>query len=73
MNRRQFVFTGSSSIIAAACHLSAQGNNVPAAGLHAVQPPTDFPDFSLPDVGGKTIQRSDLLGKVLILRFWATW
>ncbi|MEJ2696606.1 MAG: redoxin domain-containing protein [Candidatus Sulfobium sp.] len=30
-------------------------------------------DFSLKDLGGKTITLSSLKGKVVILNFWATW
>ena len=31
------------------------------------------PDFSLPDLEGKTRQLSDYRGKVIFLNFWATW
>jgi len=42
-------------------------------GLHAVQPPAELPPFGMPNIDGKVIRSSDLIGKVLILRFWATW
>jgi peroxiredoxin len=31
------------------------------------------PDFSLPDLEGRTHRLSDLKGKVVVLNFWATW
>ncbi len=31
------------------------------------------PDFSLPDLSGRTIKLSDLRGKVVLVEFWATW
>lgn len=32
-----------------------------------------MPDFSLPAVDGTTIRAADLQGKVVVVRFWATW
>jgi cytochrome c biogenesis protein CcmG/thiol:disulfide interchange protein DsbE len=31
------------------------------------------PDFSLPDMQGKTVRLSDYRGKVVFVNFWATW
>ena len=33
----------------------------------------DAPDFSLPDLQGKSQRLSDYRGKVIFLNFWATW
>ena len=35
--------------------------------------PVSAPAWSLKDITGKTIQSTDLKGKVVILDFWATW
>jgi len=45
----------------------------PPPGLAAPPQPTAMPDFSLPDVGGTTVRSADLQGKVIVVRFWATW
>jgi hypothetical protein len=29
--------------------------------------------FELPDANGTTIRSADLQGKVIVVRFWATW
>jgi thiol-disulfide isomerase/thioredoxin len=31
------------------------------------------PNFSLPDLSGKTVEFSDFKGKVVLIDFWATW
>jgi hypothetical protein len=42
-------------------------------GLAAPAQPTPMPEFSVPGLGGTTIRSADLLGKVVVARFWATW
>lgn len=34
---------------------------------------TAVPDFTLKDVGGKTVSLSDFKGKKVVLQFWASW
>jgi peroxiredoxin len=32
-----------------------------------------MPAFELPDANGETFHSTDLQGKVVVVRFWATW
>jgi len=32
-----------------------------------------MPAFELPDPNGETVRSADLQGKVIVVRFWATW
>jgi cytochrome oxidase Cu insertion factor (SCO1/SenC/PrrC family) len=42
-------------------------------GLAEVKPAAPMPTFTLPDVNGGAFESSKLLGKVVVVRFWATW
>jgi len=74
MNRRHFIVAGSLSMIGAGCvpqtHVETKGA---PAGLTALQERKPMPAFSLPDMDGRIVRSSDVLGTVAILRFWATW
>jgi cytochrome oxidase Cu insertion factor (SCO1/SenC/PrrC family) len=45
----------------------------PPMGLAAVKPPMPTPAFSLPGLQGNGFDSSALKGKVVVVRFWATW
>ena len=45
----------------------------PPEGLIAPSPSTSMPMFELPDANGETVHSADLQGKVVVVRFWATW
>jgi len=47
--------------------------STPPPGLATPRQATPMPDFSLPDVVGATVRAADLQGKVIMVRFWATW
>ena len=42
-------------------------------GLAAPSQPTSMPAFELPAPNGETVRSADLQGKVVVVRFWATW
>ena len=43
------------------------------AGLIEVSPASPMPTFRLPGVRGASVHAGDLHGKVVVVRFWATW
>jgi hypothetical protein len=70
MTRREFA-AASIGLIAAACNARTPQPAV-SPGMNAVEPYRS-PDFTLPDMDGNMVRSGDLLGNVVILRFWATW
>ena len=45
----------------------------PPPGLIEASPTVPMPDFQLPDVNGSNVSPAQLQGKVVVVRFWATW
>jgi len=37
------------------------------------EPPKTVPEFSLPDLEGRTVSLADFRGKVTLVFFWTTW
>jgi cytochrome oxidase Cu insertion factor (SCO1/SenC/PrrC family) len=68
-----FVVIGLWSLVlwAGATARAADAPPAPPPGLSPIAQP--MPDFSLPAVNGTTITAADLRGKVVVVRFWATW
>ena len=46
---------------------------VPPQGLVAVDSSVSMPEFSLPGLDGAPVNSAGLQGKVVVVRFWATW
>jgi len=51
---------------------AAEGLALPQ-GMTAPSELTTLPVFELPDPDGNTVRAADLQGKVVVVRFWATW
>jgi cytochrome oxidase Cu insertion factor (SCO1/SenC/PrrC family) len=45
----------------------------PPMGLAEIKPATPMPGFRAPDLSGTRFDSSSLQGKVVVVRFWATW
>jgi cytochrome oxidase Cu insertion factor (SCO1/SenC/PrrC family) len=45
----------------------------PPMGLTEVKPATPMAAFTLPSLNGSAFDSSALQGKVVVVRFWATW
>jgi peroxiredoxin len=41
--------------------------------MHRPPEPLEAPDFTLPDVEGRSMRLRELRGKLVFLNFWATW
>ena len=51
----------------------AAGSPTLPEGLAAPGQSTSMPAFELPDANGDAVRTADLQGKVVVVRFWATW
>ena len=45
----------------------------PPAGLAVPKQRIPMPEFSVSAIDGTTIRSADMAGKVVVVRFWATW
>jgi cytochrome oxidase Cu insertion factor (SCO1/SenC/PrrC family) len=52
---------------------AAEGLFPRATVMAAPQQATKLPVFELPNLNGGTLKSADMKGKVIIIRFWATW
>ena len=51
----------------------AAGSPTLPEGLVAPNQSPSMPEFELPDANGETIRSAALQGKIVVVRFWATW
>jgi len=54
-------------------HTHAAESPTPPEGLAAPGQSTSMPTFELPDANGDTVRSEELRGKVVVVRFWASW
>jgi hypothetical protein len=55
------------------CAHAAEGLFPRATVLTAPPQPTKVPEFDFVNLQGGALKSSELKGKVIIIRFWATW
>jgi cytochrome oxidase Cu insertion factor (SCO1/SenC/PrrC family) len=51
----------------------ATGSATLPEGLTTPDQSMSMPAFELPDANGATVRSADLQGKVMVVRFWASW
>jgi cytochrome oxidase Cu insertion factor (SCO1/SenC/PrrC family) len=69
---RLFLLLGILLILSPLSLRAAEQPNLPE-GLTVPSPSTSMPVFELPDANGETVRSAALQGKVVVVRFWATW
>ncbi len=52
---------------------AAQGLFPTATVMAAPKQPTKLPEFEFANLHGGTLKSADMKGRVIIIRFWATW
>jgi cytochrome oxidase Cu insertion factor (SCO1/SenC/PrrC family) len=52
---------------------AAEGLFPSATVMAAPKQPTKLPEFEFANLHGGTLKSSEMKGKVIIIRFWATW
>jgi len=52
---------------------AAESSSMPPAVMAPPAKPTALPEFEFANLHGGTLKSSDMKGKVIVIRFWATW
>ena len=69
---RAVVYAALAGLLVAA-PVAAAKPDFAAMQIQTYDPPKAAPALALPDLQGKTVNLSDLKGKVVLVFFWATW
>ncbi|MBM3341277.1 MAG: redoxin domain-containing protein [Betaproteobacteria bacterium] len=72
--KRLFIYMviAAGSLLVSAAALS-QSVFAGRTALSVAASPTKLPDFELANLSGGTLKSADIKGKVIVIRFWATW
>ncbi len=70
---RLFLLAGLALLLGASAGMAVGEPLEAPPGLAEVKPATPMPKFTLPSLNGATFDASQLQGKVVVVRFWATW
>ena len=67
------VFFVTASLCASVTTLAAEGLFPKATVMAAPATPGKAPEFEFANLHGGALKSADLKGKVVVIRFWATW
>lgn len=70
---RVLLLAAAIALTVAAFPAAAAGPDWTSFGATAYEPSKPAPDFSLPDLDGRSVTLADFRGKVVLVFFWATW
>jgi hypothetical protein len=74
LNKNIFIgLTCAAFLMAAVVTQAADAPNLPPAVLAPPPQPTKMPEFEFANLQGGTLKSSEMKGKVIVVRFWATW
>jgi hypothetical protein len=68
-----FLMAGLALLLGSSAEIATGEPPKPPMGLAQVKSPTPMPTFTLPAMNGEAFDSSKLQGKVVVVRFWATW
>jgi thiol-disulfide isomerase/thioredoxin len=73
MLRKCILFLSLAAVGLVECTGHSAGPPQPKATITAGEIGSHLPDFSANDLNGRRVSSADLLGKVVLIDFWATW
>ena len=68
-----YAYTALRGTVTPESNLSSPSGQIPDSAPSATTPRQKAPDFTVVDADGKQAKLSDMLGKPVVLNFWASW